>query len=82
MTKNENPMWSEEVTEHEKYHPPEGTFTKNASEVVRILLDGANGNVTQALRRLLFYMNRAGSKLSNAEELEKAKTKLEELEKK
>lgn len=82
MSKDEGPYWSEEVDEHLKWHAPEGTFTKKAPQVVDILLKGADGDATLALRRLVFYMNRAGSRLSNAEELEKAKSKLEKLEKK
>lgn len=75
--KNENPYWSEEV--HTEYHPPEGTFTEKAPQVVKTLLDGADGDPTLALHRLLFYMNRAGEKLHNGEELNEAKIKLEEL---
>lgn len=75
--KSDNHYWSEEV--HADYHPPERTFTHKAPEVVKILLKGADNNPTTALRRLLFYMNRAGEKLSNREELDAAKSKLENL---
>lgn len=77
--KDENPYWSEEATAEEKYHTPPGTFTKPAAQVVKILLEGADGNAELALRRLVFYMNRAGSKLENRQELEKAKQELEAL---
>ena len=73
-------FWSETVDEKVKYHPPEGTFTRKASEVVDILLKGADGDAGLALKRLVFYINRAGSILTNGEELEQAKHKLEELE--
>lgn len=69
--------WSEEVDTHETYHTPPETFTKSATEIASILLDGAHGNTTKALQRLVFYMNRAGDKLSNKTEIEKAKTILE-----
>lgn len=81
MSKNENPYWSEEVTDEERHHTPEGTFTKKAPDVVKALMKDANDNPTLALRRLTFYMNRAGSKLTNEDELNIAKTKLEALEK-
>ena len=38
MSEQENPYWSEKVKSN--YHPPEGTFTKTAPEVVKILLTG------------------------------------------
>lgn len=75
--KKDNPCWSEEV--HTDYHPPEGTFTEKAPQVVKTLMEGADSDPTLALHRLIFYMNRAGEKLHNVEELDKAKTKLEAL---
>ena len=91
---NANEYWSENVKEH--FHTPPGTFTQDAEEITNILLKVSDGNATLALRRLLFYMNRAGtdwlfeyrfhifgifpgSRLGNAEQLEKAKKRLEEL---
>lgn len=59
---------------------PAGTFIPKAPEIVKVLMKGAHNDPALALRRLVFYMNRAGSGLSNAKELEKAKAKLEELE--
>lgn len=82
MAQNENPYWSEEVTDEEHHHTPAGIFTKKAPAVVKALMKDANDNATLALRRLTFYMNRAGSKLTNADELNKAKASLEALEKK
>lgn len=80
--KNDDPYWSEEVDEHLKWHAPDGTFTQKAPEVVKVLMKGAHNDATLALRRLVFYMNRAGDRLSNADELDKAKAQLEKLEKK
>lgn len=77
MNEPEDAFWSEKVKT--KYHPPEGTFTHKAPEVVRTLMDGAHGDAKLALERLVFYMNRAGEKLENKDELEKAKEKLENL---
>lgn len=77
MTDEDNGYWTEDVKV--EYHPPEGTFTKDAKQVVQILLQGAKDNATLALHRLIFYMNRAGDKLTNSAELEKAKAKLEAL---
>ncbi len=77
MNEQNDARWSEEVKT--KYHPPEGTFTRKAPEVVHTLLDGADGNAKLALERLMFYMNRAGEKLTNRTELEAAKAKLEDL---
>ena len=59
---------------------PAGTFTQKAPEIVKVLMKGAHNDPALALRRLVFYMNRAGNGLSNAKEFEKAKAKLEELE--
>ncbi len=77
MSEQENPYWSEEVKSN--YHPPEGTFTKSAPEVVKILLTGAGNDPLLALHRLVFYMNRAGDKLTNSRALETAKLTLEDL---
>lgn len=75
--KQDDEYWTEKVKV--EYHAPEGTFTKNAKEVVSTLLKGAKNDATLALHRLVFYMNRAGDRLSNSQQLNKAKEKLEEL---
>ena len=80
MLEDENPYWSEEADEHLKWHAPAGTFTQKEPEIVKVLMKGARNDPALALRRLVFYMNRAGNGLSNAKEIEKAKAKLEELE--
>ena len=61
---NANEYWSENVKEH--FHTPPGTFTQDAEEITNILLKVSDGNATLALRRLLFYMNRAGSATPNS----------------
>jgi hypothetical protein len=66
--------WSERVTKKEKYHTPPGLFTKKASTIANALMRGADGDATKAMRRLTFYMNRAGRSLTNKRELNKAKT--------
>ncbi len=72
--------WTEDVKV--EYHPPEGTFTKDAKEIVSTLMHDAKDNSALALHRLVFYINRAGDKLSNSSEVQKAKAKLEDLIKK
>lgn len=61
-----------------KHHTPEGLFTKSADEIVRGLLKDSNNDLTKAIRRINFYINRAGDNLSNATEVKKAKRILEE----
>lgn len=55
-----------------KWKPEEGLFTKKAGVIVSALLD-APGGLKKAMSRLNFYINRAGDKLENKEELDKAK---------
>ncbi|MBS4773586.1 MAG: hypothetical protein KHX55_04850 [Proteobacteria bacterium] len=81
MTEKNSEYWSEEVTRNEDYHTPPGTFTKKAGEIVKILLREAGYNALKALHRIIFYINRAGSKLPNVDQVEKAKTDLEQIEK-
>lgn len=69
--------WSENVKT--SYHPPEGTFSQPAPEVIRTLLNGAENDPHLALHRLIFYINRSGKNLNNLEELEKVKQRLEKL---
>jgi len=42
-----------------KWSPPEGTFTKGATHIAKILT-GASSDLKQAMSRLMFYINRAG----------------------
>jgi hypothetical protein len=66
--------WSGEV--EPKTHPAEGTFTKKAAAVVKELMKVHNGDAGKAMKALNFFMNRAGEKLENKAELEKAKEML------
>lgn len=70
--------WSGDVKE--KWHPPEGFFTKSASAIALGLKD-ASKDLKQAMSRLNFYINRAGSNLSDEDHkrLELAKTKLHKM---
>ena len=54
--------WSSRV--HEHYHTPPGLFTKSAHEIAHVLREGAS-DAGQAIRRLSFYINRAGHNLSS-----------------
>src|SRR5271157_3441251 len=62
--------WSGEVKV--KWKPEEGLFTKGSGAIVKALL-AAPGGAKKAMSRLNFFINRAGDKLENKEELEKAK---------
>jgi hypothetical protein len=54
-----------------KWKPREGIFTQSGDKIAHYLLK--NGK-KKAMRRLNFYMNRAGKNLSNRAELERAKS--------
>lgn len=77
MIDKDDGYWTEDVKI--KYHPPSGTFTKDAKEIVSTLMLDAKDNAGTALHRLMFYINRAGSKLENSEQIQKAKMKLENI---
>ena len=70
--------WSEDVKT--KWHPPEGFFTKSAESIAKGLRS-ASKDLKQAMSRLSFYENRAGSNLGAEEKskLEDAKEKLHSL---
>lgn len=60
-----------------KWHPKEGLFTSdNPDEIARYLLKHSEDRA-QAMRRLNFYINRAGKNLKNRDVLEKAKKIIE-----
>src|SRR5271167_293657 len=59
-----------------KWKPEEGLFTKGSGAIVKALL-AAPGGAKKAMSRLNFFINRAGEKLENREELEKAKAAIE-----
>lgn len=54
-----------------KWHPEEGLFTKSAEYIVSYLRKHSKDD-TQAMRRLIFYINRAGDDVSNKTQLKKA----------
>jgi Protein of unknown function (DUF3175) len=64
-------LWSNKVKT--KYHTSEGLFAKSAHVIARTLREGA-ADTGQAIRRLTFYINRAGRNLSSGarERLHKA----------
>lgn len=55
--------------EHGIFH--EGTFNQTADKIVKALLEKSK-DVGQAIRRLVFYINRAGENLPNKVEVMKA----------
>ena len=56
-----------------KWHPKKGLFAgDNADEIADYLLKHSKDK-TQAMRRLCFYMNRAGDNLTNKTVLNKVK---------
>lgn len=57
--KEEEEKWSGEVKP--KWHPKEGTFEKSAASIAKTLMAGGQ---KKALKRLAFYVNRAGKNLS------------------
>ena len=63
-----------------KWHPPEGFFAGSATSIASGL-KAASKDLKQARARLNFYINRAGSNLSqdDSERLETAKEKLQNL---
>lgn len=75
---DESKYWSENVDT--KWHPPEGFFDGSSESIAQGLKD-ASDDRAQAMDRLNFYINRAGSNLSEEDRarLEKAKQILEEL---
>lgn len=56
--------WSKAVTEHEKFHPPEGTFSKNPQEIARIISQNKRASYQTAMSRLNFFLNRGGENIS------------------
>ena len=69
--------WSADVTDKE--YPtdktPEGLFMKAAETIVTYLIRMADGDVDKASKKLSFYINRAGSNLSDTDKtrLDRAK---------
>ena len=63
--------WLENVETN--WSPEEGLFTNDDPEFIANYLIRNSKDRTQALRRLIFYMNRAGENLTNRRVLNKAK---------
>ena len=59
----ENEKWSKTVTEHEKWHAPEGTFSKSAQEIAKIISQNKKASYQTAMSRLNFYLNRGGENI-------------------
>jgi hypothetical protein len=70
--------WIDSV--HAKYKPPEGLFKKSPAAITGEL-KAAHKSGRSAMRSLLFFINRAGSKLSSEDRarMEKAKIALSRL---
>ena len=70
--------WSSDV--ETKWHPPEGFFLQSADKIAEGLKRNSK-DLEQAMSRLNFYINRAGSNLKGADKrrLESAKSKLSAL---
>lgn len=77
MSAESKNLWSHEVDT--KWHPPEGFFERSPEEIADGLTE-ASDSLAQAMDRLDFYINRAGSNLSpsDKERLEKVKPLLRE----
>lgn len=76
--------WVQDVEKEREKHPlpeneqiPEGLFTKPASQIVNGLLKVSKNDIGKAIRKITYYMNRAGKDLTNKNELEKAKEELQ-----
>ena len=67
--------WLENVETN--WTPKEGLFTKDDPEYIANYLLKHSKDRTQAMRRLVFYMNRAGENLTNERVLNKVKKILE-----
>jgi hypothetical protein len=67
-------------TVNTKYKPPKGLFSKSPSAIAGELLSAHKGG-RSAMRSLLFFINRAGNKLSSEDRarMEKAKKALSRL---
>lgn len=74
----EGKKWSGDVKTHSNL--PEGTFEKSAKGIAKTLKEKSD-SLKQAMSRLNFYINRAGSKLSDEDKskLERAKSELHDL---
>lgn len=70
-------MMEDELESKSGHHTPEGLFTKSSEDIVDGLIKDAKGDEELALRRITFYINRAGDGLSNKTAVHAAKRALE-----
>lgn len=56
-----------------EWHPKDGLFTSDDPKYIANYLLKNSKDKGQAMKRLVFYMNRAGDKLENKDVLNKAK---------
>lgn len=63
--------WTDDVDTH--WHPKEGLFTGDDPQKIADYLMRHSKDEKQAMSRLIFYMNRAGDKLTNKTVLNKVK---------
>lgn len=61
-----------------KWHPKEGLFTEDDPQAIYDYLIKNSEDKGQAMKRLIFYMNRAGDNLKNKTVLNKVKKMLED----
>ncbi len=54
--------WSNKVKE--KFHPPEGTFSKPPKEIARIISQDKKASYQTAMARLNFFLNRGGENIN------------------
>jgi len=74
--------WIQQANMGVNHDIPAGTFLKKAEEIVRIMLKLTKGDVGHAIRKVVFYINRAGGNPPNAKEVKKALKILQERNKK
>lgn len=83
LLSGENKYWSKQVTEKiKKSEKPKAlTFTKDYKYIINELLNKSEGNINTAIKKLQFYINRAGKKLKNKINIYKAKQELQKMNK-
>ncbi len=56
--------WSKTVTEHEKWHAPEGTFEKGPEAIAKTVSQNWTAGYKTTMARLNFFLNRGGKNVS------------------
>ena len=67
-----NKKWIQTTERQVNHDVPAGTFLKKAEEIVRVMLRLTNGDVGHAIKKIVYYINRAGGNPPNLAELRKA----------